>query len=81
MHEAVIAAKEKKSGATVHLVDEEYDRGAIILQDFVDVTEKDSSETLAEKVLSIEHTLLPHVVRLFAENRIIIDQRNVRIIS
>ena len=80
VHEAVIAAKEKKSGATVHIVDEEYDRGAIVLQDSVEVEEHDTPESLAAKVLKIEHVLLPKVVRLFAENKIIIENRIVRFI-
>lgn len=70
VHEAVIGAKEKISGATVHMVDEEYDRGKIILQDTVDVSEHDTPETLAAKVLSIEHRILPAVVRMFAEEKL-----------
>lgn len=81
VHNAVIEAKEKISGATVHLVDEEYDRGAIILQDSVAIEKNETEETLGAKVLSIEHTLLPKVVRLFSENKISIEQRNIRIIS
>ena len=70
VHEAVIAAKEKKSGATVHYVNDEYDRGAIIAQAKVDVEESDTAELLATKVLAIEHRLLPDVVKKFSENKI-----------
>ena len=70
VHEAVIRAKEKISGATVHIVDEEYDRGKIVLQDVVDVAENDTPETLAAKVLNIEHQILPAAVKIFAEGKI-----------
>jgi phosphoribosylglycinamide formyltransferase 1 len=81
VHKAVIEAKENISGATVHLVDEDYDRGPIILQDSTTIEKTDTEETLAAKVLAIEHTLLPKVVRLFSENKISFEQRNVHIIS
>ncbi len=70
VHEAVIAAKEKKTGATVHFVDEEYDKGSIIDQESVDIDDSDTAETLAAKVLRIEHRLLPRVVKRFAEREI-----------
>ncbi len=68
VHRAVIDAGETASGATVHYVDEEYDRGAIIAQRTVPVDPGETPESLAEKVLRIEHTLLPSVVRTFSEN-------------
>lgn len=58
VHEAVIANKEAYSGATVHYVDEGADTGDIIIQERVAVTEDDTPETLAKKVLEIEHRLL-----------------------
>lgn len=67
VHEAVINARETESGATVHLVDEEYDRGAVIAQQKVSVAATDTPETLAAKVLAAEHTLLPSVVKQFSE--------------
>ncbi len=70
VHEAVIAAKEEFSGATVHIVDEEYDHGAIVLQKKVTVTRDDTAETLAEKVLTIEHALYPEALKMFAEGRV-----------
>jgi phosphoribosylglycinamide formyltransferase-1 len=66
VHEAVIAAGEVESGATVHLVDAEYDRGAILGQGRVTVEPDDSSETLARRVLAVEHRLLPAAVRAAA---------------
>ena len=67
VHEAVIAARETVSGATVHIVDEEYDRGPIVLQRTVEVSPADTPETLAAKVLTIEHELYPDALRLIAE--------------
>lgn len=80
VHEAVIAAGEDVSGATVHLVDEEYDRGPIVLQRTVPVAPGETPETLAAKVLQIEHTLYPEALRLFAAGRIVIHHRTVTIL-
>lgn len=62
VHEAVIASGAQESGATVHLVDEEYDRGAILAQRRVPVLAGDTAATLADRVLAEEHRLLPEVV-------------------
>lgn len=59
VHEAVIKAGEKKSGATVHFVDENYDSGTIILQEEADINSDDTAKSLAEKVLKIEHKIYP----------------------
>ncbi len=76
VHEAVIAAGEKQSGATVHVVDEEYDHGTIILQRKIDVAAGETPETLAEKVLRIEHEIYPEAIRLFANGAVTIDHYN-----
>jgi phosphoribosylglycinamide formyltransferase-1 len=70
VHEAVIASGAKYSGATVHIVDEEYDRGPILLQRAVTVTAEDSPATLAAKVLSVEHEIFPLALQALAEGRI-----------
>ena len=57
VHKAVIENKEEYSGATVHFVDEGTDTGEIILQERVKVYENDTPETLAERVLELEHKL------------------------
>ena len=75
VHEAVIASKSRQSGATVHIVDEEYDRGPVVLQRTIDVAEADTPETLAAKVLALEHELYPEAIKLFADGRISIDDR------
>jgi formyltetrahydrofolate-dependent phosphoribosylglycinamide formyltransferase len=62
VHEAVLASGARESGATVHLVDEEYDRGVILAQARVPVAPDDSPERLADRVLAAEHRLLPQVV-------------------
>ena len=66
VHEAVLRSGERESGATVHLVDEAYDRGAILAQARVPVLPGDTPERLASRVLEVEHRLLPAVVRAAA---------------
>jgi phosphoribosylglycinamide formyltransferase-1 len=62
VHEAVLAARATVTGATVHLVDEVYDRGPILAQARVAVHPGDTPEQLADRVLEAEHRLLPAVV-------------------
>ena len=62
VHEAVIKAGETESGATVHYVDEGVDTGDIILQEKVPVLPGDDPETLAARVLEIEHKILPMAI-------------------
>ena len=62
VHEAVLASGAKESGATVHFVDEEFDRGEIIDQERVRIEPGDTPDTLAARVLEAEHRLLPRVV-------------------
>jgi formyltetrahydrofolate-dependent phosphoribosylglycinamide formyltransferase len=62
VHEAVLASGARESGATVHLVDEVYDRGRILAQARVPVLPGDTPATLAARVLEVEHRLLPAVV-------------------
>lgn len=66
VHRAVLAAGAAESGATVHLVDEEYDRGEILARARVPVLDDDTPERLAARVLTAEHRLLPAVVRAAA---------------
>jgi phosphoribosylglycinamide formyltransferase-1 len=79
VHEAVIAAGARVSGATVHLVDEEYDRGPIVMQACVAVLDDDTPEALAGRVLEVEHRLFPEALRLFAEGRVRVEGGRVRI--
>lgn len=73
VHKAVLDAGEKFTGATVHLVDEIYDNGRILNQMTVEVSHEDTPETLAEKVLTIEHKLYPITIQLIAEGKILLD--------
>lgn len=62
VHRAVLDAGESKSGISVHLVDEEYDRGAVIFQQECEVRPEDDADTLAERVKALEHEHYPRVV-------------------
>ncbi len=65
----------KFSGCTVHFVDEGVDTGPIIIQSVVRVKNRDTSETLAERILREEHKIYPEAVRLFAKKKIRISGR------
>jgi formyltetrahydrofolate-dependent phosphoribosylglycinamide formyltransferase len=80
VHQAVIAYGVKVSGATVHFVDTEYDHGPIILQEAVPVLENDTPDTLADRVQAKERELYPRAIQLFAENRLRVEGRHVRIL-
>ena len=67
VHKAVIENKEKISGATVHYVDEGVDTGDIIVQEQVPVMEDDTPETLAKRVLVVEHRILPAAIKMFID--------------
>jgi phosphoribosylglycinamide formyltransferase-1 len=75
VHEAVIASGMKVSGATVHLVDEEYDRGSIVMQKTVEIIQEDTPDLLAAKVLKIEHEIYPLALKAFAEGKVKIEGR------
>ncbi len=70
VHDAVLAAGEKESGATVHLADEEYDRGRILAQKKVPVMADDTSESLAARVLVVEHQLYAETLQRIARGDI-----------
>lgn len=72
VHEAVVAAGEKESGITVHIVDEEFDRGKIIEQQKVTILPEDTPETVALKVQLLEHRFFSEIVE-----RAITDTRYV----
>ena len=66
VHEAVIASGARESGVTVHLVDDEYDRGPIVAQWRVPVSQSDTAESLAARVLDVEHVVYPRAVEMVA---------------
>ena len=77
-HARALAEGVKLHGCTVHFVTPELDRGPIIAQAAVQVDDDDTPDTLAAKVLTQEHQILPYAVRLFCEGRLQIDGLRVR---
>ncbi len=77
VHRAVFNSSAKISGATVHMVDMTYDTGKIIAQKCVDISDVKNAEEIAERVLKIEHQLLPEVIKAFAENRVKIESKRI----
>jgi len=71
----------KVTGCTVHFVNERMDEGPIILQRTIEVREEDTPETLAERLLPLEHRTLIEAVNLWAEGRLRLEGRRVRIVS
>ena len=67
VHRAVIGAKEKKSGITIHYVNEKYDEGAIIEQFECAIEPDDSAETLAKKIHELEYKHFPEVIETVAK--------------
>lgn len=65
VHEAVIQAREKESGITIHYVNEAYDEGKIILQAKCDVSDEDTPDTLSQKIRKLEFEYLPKAVESF----------------
>ncbi|MBS4536136.1 phosphoribosylglycinamide formyltransferase [Clostridium sp. D2Q-14] len=78
VHEEVLKYGVKITGATVHFVDENTDTGPIIIQREVKVSDNETLESLSKKVLEIEHQILPEAIKLFAENKLIIEGRIVK---
>jgi formyltetrahydrofolate-dependent phosphoribosylglycinamide formyltransferase len=81
VHEAVLAYGTKVSGCTVHFADNQYDHGPIILQRVVPVLPDDTPDTLAARVHEQENEAYPEAIRLFAEGRLCIEGRKVRILD
>ena len=82
VHEAVLERGVKVTGATVHFVDEGTDTGPIILQKAVEIQEGDTPEILQKRVMEeAEWELLPEAINLIANNRVLIENNKVRILS
>ena len=78
VHEAALAKGVKVSGATVHIVTPECDAGPIILQKAVEVKEGDTPEVLQKRIMEeAEWLILPEAVKLFCEDRLLIEGRKV----
>jgi phosphoribosylglycinamide formyltransferase 1 len=81
VHEAVLEYGVKVSGCTVHFVDNEYDHGPIILQRVVPVLEDDTPDSLAARIFEEECEAYPQAIQWFAEGRLRIEGRRVRIVD
>ena len=81
VHKAVIKSGVKFTGATTHFVDEKVDTGAIILQDVVPVLINDDFETVAKRVLEIEHEILVKTVKAFCDNKIVFKDNRAFIVE
>ena len=81
VHRAACRRGVKITGATVHFVDEGMDEGPIIMQEAIALTGDESPEEIGERVLKIEHRLLPNAVGLFAEKRLQVTDGKVKILE
>ncbi|MCU7503975.1 MAG: phosphoribosylglycinamide formyltransferase [Ignavibacteria bacterium] len=70
VHRAVFNSSAKITGPTVHFVDKLYDNGKIIAQRAVDISDVNSPEEIAERVLKVEHELLPFVIKKIEEGKV-----------
>jgi phosphoribosylglycinamide formyltransferase-1 len=73
VHERVIAAGERESGASVHFVVPELDAGPVIAQTKVPVRSDDTVETLSDRILAVEHKLYPDALKLLAGDKVRLD--------
>jgi phosphoribosylglycinamide formyltransferase-1 len=80
VHRAALESGMKFSGCTVHFVTEETDGGPIILQAAVPILDDDTAETLAGRIHKKEHEIYPEAVKLFAEGRLEVTGKRVRIL-
>lgn len=80
VHEAVISHGCKISGCTVHFVDDKYDNGPIIIQRTCPVLDDDTPDALAARVFEQEKIAYPEAIRLFADRRLRIEGRRVRVL-
>jgi phosphoribosylglycinamide formyltransferase-1 len=71
----------KFAGCTVHFVDEGTDSGPIILQKVVPVLDDDTHDTLAARILEQEHIAMPEALKLWAEDKLVIEGRKVRVLA
>jgi len=79
VHEAVLEAGCKVSGCTVHFCTNEYDKGPIIVQRACEAKDSDSPDTLAARVFEQECIAYPEAIRLFCQNRILVEDGRVKI--
>ena len=81
VHEEAFKRGVKVAGATIHFVSNEVDGGPIIMQEAIDVSDCDSPEAMQKKVLlNVEHKLLVKAVKLYCDNRLVVEDARVKII-
>jgi formyltetrahydrofolate-dependent phosphoribosylglycinamide formyltransferase len=80
VHRAVLESGVRVSGCTVHFADDQYDHGPIILQGTVPVYDDDTPQSLAARVHEVENELYPEAIALFADDRLRIEGRRVRVL-
>ena len=81
VHDAVFERGVKLSGASVHLVNTEYDAGPIVMQKSVEIDKAQSPEEIAAMVLKIEHEIFPEAVKLMVDNRLKVTGKRVEILG
>ena len=80
VHKVVYNSSAQVSGVTVHFVDKTFDTGKIISQRCIDISDVGSPEEISDRVLAVEHELLPYVLEKFALNKIIVDNDRVKVL-
>jgi formyltetrahydrofolate-dependent phosphoribosylglycinamide formyltransferase len=81
VHEAVLTAGVKITGATVHFADAKYDHGPIIVQEAVPVLEDDTPDTLADRVQAAERRIYPRAIALYARGLLKREDGRVRVLG
>ncbi len=81
IHKAVIDQGVRFTGVTVHIVERDYDRGPILMQEIVAVLPDDMPEVLANRVLEVEHRLYSAVIRQFAKHQLCVCEGRARFIN
>ncbi|MBK7957995.1 MAG: phosphoribosylglycinamide formyltransferase [Bacteroidetes bacterium] len=69
VHEAVIQNKEKETGITIHFVNEEYDKGEIIMQKRFDIIQGDTPQSIADKIHALEYEWLPKAIEMVLDEK------------
>jgi phosphoribosylglycinamide formyltransferase-1 len=81
VHRSVIAAGEKQSGVTIHLVNQEYDSGQILAQQSISVYPDDTPESLEQRIQQLEHHLLPVVLEQILRGKIQLPEKNKKTLN
>ena len=74
VHKAVMESNELFTGATVHFVDEIYDNGPIVAQERIEINQNDDIYSISKRVLEVEHSLLPYIVKKFCKDEIVFKE-------